>query len=427
MESCDFTEMDDDMVHIKEIIDIQRLLLNISDENYLNTKISLITFSIFQSEDGVQEFLHRIIITMSIKPGLDGLIARLLADIVTNYFNQFPFLSLVNEFMFKAIFHPRNKFSYLDSIDPIVFICSCSKFGLVSELEIVNQVKGFYEQYPTFPHQIVLFTILFSPILELHNKEFYSLLLVFSNEYSKDPMFPIELCHGLNELNRLKDNNWKLFNDSISCGAIVDSMEYSIKFDDTELFLKYSSVSNFDYNQSILASVFERNSFLQRTPTLLSYAAFFGSIKCFKILVLSGADPKICDTLGKSTIHFAAASRDISFYRFVSQWIDSFDGGPHFSARFYNFDLFEWFYNNNPIILSEIHPTFGSVMHQACLSENFEIVLLCIKHGITPNYVSEDGWTPLHVAAQNGNYSLMKLFLKNSVDINVQDTDGVTS
>lgn len=59
-----------------------------------------------------------------------------------------------------------------------------------------------------------------------------------------------------------------------------------IRDDDIEKLQKYISNTNFDINSKIPPSVFESDSFLNQSPSLIEYSAFFGSINIFKFLLL---------------------------------------------------------------------------------------------------------------------------------------------
>lgn len=59
-----------------------------------------------------------------------------------------------------------------------------------------------------------------------------------------------------------------------------------IRDDDIVNFQKYISNTNYDIKSKISSSVFESNTFLNQSPSLIEYSAFFGSINIFKFLLL---------------------------------------------------------------------------------------------------------------------------------------------
>ncbi|KAK8840556.1 hypothetical protein M9Y10_030765 [Tritrichomonas musculus] len=84
-------------------------------------------------------------------------------------------------------------------------------------------------------------------------------------------------------------------NESYICQLIRD--------DSVEEFITYTQKTNFSLsNTKIKQSIFESNSFLnENTPTLIEYAAFFGSVQIFQYLRLNGAE--ITESLWLYAIH----------------------------------------------------------------------------------------------------------------------------
>ncbi|KAK8898107.1 hypothetical protein M9Y10_000376 [Tritrichomonas musculus] len=72
-------------------------------------------------------------------------------------------------------------------------------------------------------------------------------------------------------------------NDSYICTLI--------RYDSIQEFISYVTQSNFCLTSKIEPSIFETNQFLNdNQPTLIEYAAFFGSIKVFNYLRMAGVD-----------------------------------------------------------------------------------------------------------------------------------------
>ncbi len=61
----------------------------------------------------------------------------------------------------------------------------------------------------------------------------------------------------------------------------------------------------------------------------------------------------------------------------------------------------------------------GSVLHEAAIKGDVEIVALLLKHGADVNaHCSYDGWTALHEAAYNGHLAIAQLLIKHGAQVN---------
>ena len=76
--------------------------------------------------------------------------------------------------------------------------------------------------------------------------------------------------------------------------------------DDLPSLERYTlETGNYDDASSIALS--ENFEILTANPSLLSIAAFFGALRCFEYLQMSGVDMNKADNLGRLPVHFAAA------------------------------------------------------------------------------------------------------------------------
>ena len=102
--------------------------------------------------------------------------------------------------------------------------------------------------------------------------------------------FCIEFIKNIDELSK---NDWKFHRRLVREGVNPSYIAKVIRSDDIKILQEISSQNNFDFNQTIEPSLYERFSYInENNVSLIDYAAFFGSTKCFKFLMLNGSDLK---------------------------------------------------------------------------------------------------------------------------------------
>lgn len=108
-------------------------------------------------------------------------------------------------------------------------------------------------------------------------------------EYEFNELFEPCFNHNIIQDESFEENRRKGENDSYICQLIRN--------DSIEEFVSYTNRMNYSLTKSIIpSSIFETNSFLiNKTTSLIKYAAFFGSIQIFQYLLLNGVElrPKL--------------------------------------------------------------------------------------------------------------------------------------
>ena len=157
-------------------------------------------------------------------------------------------------------------------------------------------------------------------------------------------------------IDKLQKNDWRLHLKYIQEGNHLELL-VAIKNDNIDKLQEISAQSNFDYNQNILFSpyeiysfisvleieysTYEKHSFVEsKEISLIDYAAFFGSIKCFKFLLLNGAD---LSNTGK----YAVAGGNLEIIHLCEQNNISFIEADEAAIEFHRNDIFYYLYDNN--------------------------------------------------------------------------------
>ncbi|OHT05784.1 ankyrin repeat protein [Tritrichomonas foetus] len=268
--------------------------------------------------------------------------------------------------------------------------------------------------------------IWFAPEIEQYNKTFYNDIenkfkLLWEFEYNS-----LVIYNVCNNFSHYKENNWKLLKLHRNLNFHQSPASEYIANDDVNSLQILLSNTKLDINSRIQLSSYEWRAYLQKGPTLIQVSAFYGSLNCFKYLLLNGADLSMYDYEGKNVAHFAVAGGNNEIIRILLQKEIPFEGTLQVATKFHRNDIFRWIYDNNYVTLTEIHEVTGYVLQQATMSNNFYIMRFCIDNKINVNMSNIDGvlfylsnWTPLHFAAQYNNVKTAQLLItQENIDLN---------
>ena len=104
---------------------------------------------------------------------------------------------------------------------------------------------------------------------------------------------------------KLKSNDSDIFKDFDKKRQIAENDSYIcqlIREDSLDEFITYVSKTNYDLSQKVNESIFETNPLLiSDTPTIIEYAAFFGSIQIFQYLRYNNIE--LASSIWKYAIH----------------------------------------------------------------------------------------------------------------------------
>lgn len=228
------------------------------------------------------------------------------------------------------------------------------------------------------------------------------------------------------------DNSFSSLSDSSESIILQD-----ITFDENDIKKIASKFASSQF-YSIKKSIYERCSLLNKGCTLLEYAAFHGSIKCFEMLLKHKKNQKKNNdddfyldlNINNGLARFAVAggSReiiDLILKEINNSDLESYDNPVQFSnmleiaIKFHRFDIAEWLIEkmNNKF---KYHPEF---LNYCIQFNNMKMLRYLIKNRI---YMGDDF---LLNCCQYGNFCLAEwaLSFSTKVSVNLVDNDLQTS
>ena len=182
----------------------------------------------------------------------------------------------------------------------------------------------------------------------------------------------------------------------------VDNLQQLLAIQNTETEQKYYDIQQFFPGVTY---------FFMKKLSNLQIAALFGSVKCFRFLLINGEEIKA------KTCEYAIIGGNYEIVHLCEQNGLKFEKCLNVSVQFHRFDLFEWLNN---------HFNYDKILLDECiLYYNEPIIYLYITN--SPEEKDDSGITPINWASLVGNLEIVKyLYEKHHVDIEIESTTGDT-
>ena len=279
---------------LKLSVEIEKEFGNISNDN-IEYLTNLIKKKQLNCNGEIQDLAREFCYDVSIRPGKEELIYKVLKNIVEQdnfpkrqFFEFKSFRSLGGPFLLRRLL--------MDGIIDLSFIKSSplfSKFELYFVPEFIKQ-PGF-----TIPNYIK------DTVDEIYH-----------DDYSHVPSIFLE--------------GWE-----------ENSLGYYIKHDDINMFQQCTIQSDFNFNQVIDSSLELSFAHFDGLHTLINISAFFGSIQCFKYLLMNNASveadlPKLAIMGGSTEIIRICQQKNMKFIY-----------GLYSAMNFRRYDVFDWLVIND--------------------------------------------------------------------------------
>ncbi|OHT09645.1 hypothetical protein TRFO_21356 [Tritrichomonas foetus] len=434
---------------INEIIDLQHLVFNINNATVSEVTEKMIEMGYLSSHEKLNELIHVIENAIQHRPYNHNNIAILALSVFEKINDEV----LKNHFKHRILKLQVERFSNIDDVFVISFLHKCYHLGFFTNDEIISIIlkKSLLYQKTTednnesssryYQKDSVKFTYLcyFAPLLKAEVPQFYDEVLqeMINSGLPKYSMF-------LSKLEFFQKSKWELLETCADHCYIPGTIEWIIQNDDLEGLKEFENKPEFDANKFIFEKVlvenvpfdvnmriqpfvFEKARILTNYPTIIQFAAFHGSVKCFTYLFKKGANTNLTDKIGINLSQFVAAGGNMDILAFYAKNRYNFEGAAHFATAYYHFDILQWLIKNKNVNIQTSVEHLGTIVHRSAASNNISILKYCFDCNCDVNIKTKYGETPLHAAAAKGQIEALKCLLNHpDIEPNAVDNDQCT-
>ena len=257
--------------------------------------------------------------------------------------------------------------------------------------------------------------ISFSEIHQYLESDTSLVLCYYFRKEIKD--FQNQICHkwSTEDFDESFFQNDEDIDKMINFGFLPSSIEYCLKYDDLDGFREIISYSS----NSINWSPFEWSKKPPKND-ILSFSGFFGSIHCFKHLLINGYS--ISNDIFNSIV--CGGNTDL-FHLFNFSSID-YSACIYYSIVFCRISMLIFAIENGAKNTIAYSYSNDSPLHIASKYGHLCIIDYLIRNSYDINGKNDNESTPLHIASQNGFRWVIESLVNNGAELNTVDEYQLT-
>lgn len=329
----------------EKLLNIQDIIFGITNQNYASKCQDLESSEYFQTPHGIYVIVVNFLNAIKYRPTQHMGFANALKFLFNS--RQCQYLEILKSYFisqFRAIIEDPS--SYPRESSTIAFFYDAFTIECFTIEQIVAMMKQIYSGPKVVPTEssIVLFFYFSREISSFDSNFFNTLLSTVMN--SEERSLPQEIHDALVLMNDLFANDFQMLQGWRSCHSIPDSCADALMKDDPTLLQTILVKEKLSFDVTLPSNIFGLSEFVTHSPTLIQFATFFGSIKCFKYLLLNKANMSLTDETHLKLVHYAVAGGNSEIIHILEQNSTLFSRTLPISIEFNHSDLFEWLYEN---------------------------------------------------------------------------------
>ena len=413
---------------VNNLIELQDMIFGLNSKNIIKLKSLLSKDDQFLFSHVRQIALYIYFATI-IRPYSDDLLLDLILYLISIGNDENHYLEIPNEYSNFVFEPPPSKSEITFKNGPISFLRKLYENSVITIDEIFERIERFNERYPKLGNSYLLFIFWFIPEVEKQRPKLYEkTLIIFDTDHLL--MFPYYIKQFFQNIEKIRENDWKLFHFLTSEHYYPSSLEFAIANDDVNSLQAkiLNSQINFDINEfRIECTIFETNYILQNQPTILQFSIAHNSNKCTKFLLLNGARIEEHQYSRYPTSHFAVAAQNTEILHKLEQENCSFNGTLNIATIFHRKNIFEWLRKTQFQNVTDIDFDCGPLLHSCVLTENYRVVISLLhkpnsqkERKVDINQRERTKKTILFESARTNHVDLVALLLLHSnIDVNI--------
>jgi hypothetical protein len=123
----------------------------------------------------------------------------------------------------------------------------------------------------------------------------------------------------------LRANDWAEWHAYFDAGARATTVVTALRNDDLDALVELMRDPTMSVDRTLPPRILEPSELLQGSPTLVQAAAYFGSVKCLKYLILNGADVRATAKNDLGIAQFAVVGGSLEIIRLIEEKISLAD------------------------------------------------------------------------------------------------------
>jgi len=378
---------------------LQRYLTNIAMSNIDESSKWILSSEFSKKNERVYQLVHELYAVLEIRRISFPVLARLV-KLLLNSADENNSLAKLKPILLQSAFRPYGNLLLHKKAETLMFIRHCLVEGAFSITDIADSIHKVLNDciFETVENSLLI--MFFGPEIESYDPVLFGMLSKRIQKHDT-PLEPF-----LDNLDQLRSNKWDLLKELITYSCFKNSIEFYLLSDNVSAI---SDLTLTEANKKLNNLFFHPRFLHDRNPTLVQFAAFYGSIECFKHLINLGASLKGVEK-------FAAAGGNMEIIHIVEEKGYSFDMTLKTVTRFRHYDLFEILFNKNSFsaidadyesLDADAATTIDSVFAKCCKTNNMYSLFYVLKNGASPTKWSVSD--KLYLAAEEGHLGVLKL------------------